>query len=98
MSDKPMTPREDVEEFAKVCDDVYENDIMCVDKCPSFNDLAAMLRALLSERDSAYKRGQEDMREAAMRIVGDLPAEEGGEVFKAFSEIAYLPIKETPDA
>ena len=111
MTNKPMTPREDVEALANSMEFrlLYESSGEASDKP---DECATMLRALLAERDTAYRRGQEDMRDAALKAVsatqseillaaGEMTAQElrTAKAVLAWKQrmIANLPIKETPD-
>lgn len=106
MTTNPMTPREDVEALCAVLRS-GDGEMM------HWRLAATMLRALMAERDAAYRRGQEDMRAAAIRAVsatqseillaaGELKSQElrTAKAILAWKErkIAKLQIKETPDA
>lgn len=69
MTHKPMTPREDVEAITvalEVCAGL--NKEACRISNNTIERTVTMLRALLAERDAAYRRGQEEMRREAHKL------------------------------
>ena len=111
MTDKPMTPREDVE-FWLTQSMRFMREDGCVPVTVQ-DKIINLLRTLLAERDETYRRGQEDMRDAVMKAAsatqseillaaGEMTAQElrTAKAVLAWKQrmIAKLPIKETPDA
>lgn len=94
MTDKPMTPREDVEALARVSLKRGPRGGLFSERG---DEIAATLRALLAERDAAYRRGQEDMRREAAHHVTKLVVD-GCALIDMEFHIKAIPIKETTDA